>query len=63
LPLLGHDDPHRPKSIAKPAALSLHELSRARTLKAFGYDLELGGGGVGHLAGNFLDDFGPVTPL
>src|SRR5258708_3791980 len=58
---LGHDDPYRPKSIAKPAALALHELSRASALQTLGYDLEFGVGGVSHLAGSFLDDFGPVV--
>jgi hypothetical protein len=37
--LLRHHDPHRPKSIAKPAALALHELSRAPALNAFGHEL------------------------
>jgi hypothetical protein len=60
LPLLGHDDPDRPKSIAEPAALSLHELSRARALKAFGCDLEFGVGSVRHVAGSYLYDLGPV---
>ena len=57
---LGHDDPYRPMSVAKPAAFPLHELSRTSTLQALGYDLEFGVGGISHLAGSFLDDFGAV---
>jgi hypothetical protein len=38
---LGHDNPHRPKSIAKPAALSLQDLSRTAALNATRYNLKV----------------------
>src|ERR1017187_1166150 len=55
-----HDDTHSAESIAEPAALAFHELSRARALKAFGYHLELGISGVSQLAGSHFYDFGTV---
>jgi hypothetical protein len=58
--LFRHHDPNRPKSITKPAAFALHELSRTRALKAFDCDLECGVGSVRHVAGSYLYDLGPV---
>src|ERR1017187_4057347 len=58
---LRHHDPHRPKSIAEPAALTLHELSRTRALQAFGCELEFGVGNVKHRARSYLYDLGPVV--
>jgi hypothetical protein len=57
---LGHHDPHRPKTIAKPTAFALHEHSRASALDAFGYDLEFGVRSVRHCARSCLYDLGPV---
>jgi hypothetical protein len=58
--LSGDHDPHRPRTSAKSAALPFHELSRARTLKAFSGHLEFDVAGVRHLTGGFLYDFGVV---
>jgi hypothetical protein len=44
--LFAHNDPNRPNSVAKPTALTLHELSRTGALKAFGYELECSVRGV-----------------
>src|SRR5450755_3511792 len=58
--LFRHHDPHRPKSIAKPAALAFHQLAGPSALLALGCNLEFGVGGVRHVAGSYLYDLGPV---
>jgi hypothetical protein len=58
--LLRHYDADRSKSIAKAAALALHELARARALDAFRYELELGATRVRHVVGRYLHDLSPA---